>query len=630
MAAFGCSVFGQALPAHADEAAPPDLSSLSIEQLGDIQVTSVSKRPETIGAAASAIYVITRDDIARSGSQTLPEILRLAPNLQVYQTSASAYVVTARGFNGAPGAQNFSNKLLVLIDGRSVYTPLYSGVYWDTQDVPPEDIERIEVISGPGATLWGANAVNGVINIITRQAADTQGLSFTGQAGDQERTADLNYGGKLGEAVTYRLYARGVWAGDTVAAAGGSNNDRFSRGQGGFRFDWAAGPHDQATLQGDLYDGTEARLGDVNQQVRGGNITARWTHQLDAGSQLQVQAYFDRTERWDAGLGTGFGIDTYDVEAQHSFALGQGQQIVWGVGLRTARVAVNGTPSITILPALQTLNLGDLFAQDTLSLGSTLKLTLGGKIEDDPYLNPQFLPSIRLAWTPSGALSGWAAVSRALRSATPFDEGIVEKAGPTVLLSGNPDFKSEKLIAYELGGRFRLGNRAQISVSGFYNDYSDLRSVEVTPVTFFPLTWGNSMTGRAYGVEVWADYQVTNWWRLSPAVTTLTERFAFRPGANPLLGTSQAGDDPKYQASLKSSMTLGSRLTLDANLRYVSALPNPRIPAYANLDARLAWAFTDKLEVSVSGHNLLHDRLVEYPQGSLIPRSVMAGVQWRY
>jgi iron complex outermembrane receptor protein len=618
------------LPAWSEEAAPPDLSSLSIEQLGDIQVTSVSKRPETIGAAASAIYVITHDEIVRSGSQTLPEILRLAPNLQVYQTSASAYVVTARGFDGAPGSQNFSNKLLVLIDGRSVYTPLYSGVYWDTQDVPPEDIERIEVISGPGATLWGANAVNGVINIITRKAADTQGLLLTGQAGDQERTADLNYGGKLGEAVTYRLYARGVWGGDTETPAGTSNNDRFSRGQGGFRFDWQAGPHDQATFQGDLYDGTEARLGDVNQQVRGGNVTAHWDHQFQGGSDLQVQAYYDRADRWDAGEGTGFRIDTYDLNAQHSFAVGQGQQIVWGLGLRTADVTVNGTPSIAILPARQTLDLSDLFVQDTLSLGSQLKLTLGGKIEDDPYLKPQALPSIRLAWTPTDTITGWAAVSRAVRSATPFDEGVVEKSGPTVLLSGNPAFTNEKLIAYELGGRFQLGNRAQISVSGFYNDYSDLRSVEITPVSVFPITWGNNMTGRTYGVEVWADYQVTSWWRLSPAVTTLTESFAFKPGANPLLGTSQAADDPKYQASLKSSMTLGDRLTFDADLRYVSALPNPRIAAYANLDARLAWAFTDKLEVSVSGHNLLHDRLVEYPQGSLIPRSVMAGLQWRF
>ncbi|WP_162136384.1 TonB-dependent receptor plug domain-containing protein, partial [Caulobacter sp. AP07] len=301
-----------------------NFANLSIEELGEIQVTSVSKRAEPVREAPSAIYVITHDDIVRSGARTVPEMLRLAPNLQVQQFSASRYIITARGFNGNEAAQNRTNKLLVLIDGRSVYTPLYSGVYWDMQDVLPADIDRIEVVSGPGATLWGANAVNGVINITTRKSGDSQGGFLEAGGGSRERSISLRYGGRLGENLTYRVYVRDLKADSmgTIAADGSADHD-LSRTQGGFRLDWTPASGSALTLLGDVYDG------ESDNGLAGRNLLARWTRLGDGGAELQVQAYYDRAVR--RGV---FKVDTYDVDVRHSFDLGARQAVVWGGGFR--------------------------------------------------------------------------------------------------------------------------------------------------------------------------------------------------------------------------------------------------------------------------------------------------------
>ena len=623
----GAAGLGLATDAAAESSA--DLSKLSIEELGNVEVTSVSKRPEAIGQAAAAVYVITHDDIVRSGALSLPEILRLAPNLQVAQTSASGYVVTARGLNGAPAAQNFSNKLLVLIDGRSVYTPLFSGVYWDMQDVMPQDIERIEVISGPGATLWGANAVNGVINVITRRSADTQGGLLAVSAGDQGRSASLRYGGRISESLTYRVYGRSFLEKDSLALAGGRAHDHWSKPQAGFRLDWGPSPADSVTLQGDAYDGAEAQAGASAEDIRGGNLTARWSHALAGGSSLQVQAYYDRAERGAEVDGSGFQVDTYDLDLQHGFTLGDQQEVVWGGGYRVSRYHIDGTSTLSFAPAGRTLALVNLFAQDTLSFGNATRLVLGVKVEDDPYVGPELLPNVRLSWAPNAQATLWAAVSRAVRSPTPFDRDVVEKLGGRVFLIGGPDFQTEKLTAYEVGTKLAPSDRASISVSAFYNVYDDLRSIEVAPGGFVPLRWGNRMTGRTYGMEAWGDYQVTRWWRLSASFNALEERFKFAAGASGLLGTSQAANDPKYQAQLKSSADLGA-VTVDAALRYASALPDPRVPAYVELNGRVGWNLTDRLQLAVSGHNLLHDSHREYPGASRIPRAVFIDLQWRF
>ena len=606
-----------------------DLSRLSIEELGEVQVTSVSKRPEAIGQAPSAIYVITQADIARSGATSLPEILRLAPNLQVTQAGASRYVITARGMNGSPAAQNFSNKLLVLVDGRTVYTPLYSGVYWDMQDVLLQDIDRIEVISGPGATMWGANAVNGVINITTRSSADTQGGVLAIGQGDQERTAALRFGGKLSDAVTYRVYAKTFLDDDTRTPAGQAGNDHWSKPQVGFRLDWAASASDKLTLQGDAYDGYEAQPSAPAEDIRGGNILARWNRSWQGGSTLQVQTYYDRVERGDEVDGSGFHVDTYDLDVQHRLPLGDRQEIVWGGGYRTSRYRIDGTSSLLFSPAARHLNLANVFMQDSIVLTPSTTLVLGAKIEDDPYIDPVLLPTARLSWTPNGDAMVWAAVSRAIRAPTPFDRDVVERVGGVDFLIGGGEFRSETLIAYELGAKLRLSPRASLSISSFYNDYDRLRSIELAPAGFLPLRWGNLLEGHTYGVEAWGEYQVAGWWRLSGAVNYLDEKFKFTADTFHVLGVSQTANDPKYQASVKSSMDLGP-VTLDGALRYVSALPEPRLPAYAELDGRLGWNITPRVMLALIGRNLLHAEHREYTDGARIQRSVSIGVQWRF
>lgn len=619
-----------AIPAGVQAAeAPLDLSQLSLEELAEIQVTSVSKRPEVAADAPAAIYVITRDEIARAGPQSLPEILRLAPNLAVSQASSSRYVITARGFNGAPDAQNYANKLLVLIDGRTVYSPLFSGVYWDMQSVVPRDIDRIEVISGPGATLWGANAVNGVINITTRSSADTQGGLLVAGIGDQRRSATLRYGGRLSEALTYRVYATTFLADDTLAPAGGKNNDHWSLPQTGFRADWSPTTADTVTLQGDLYRGFQAQGGAPAQTVRGGNITSRWTRSNADGGSLQVQAYYDRAVRGAEVEGSGFRVDTYDADLQHSFSAGR-HGVVWGGGYRLVRYRIDGAPALFFEPARRDLRLINAFVQDTWTLSPAASLVLGVKFEDDSYVKPVLLPNARLSYRVSDRVTAWAAASRAVRAPTPFDRDVVELLGGQRFLVAGDRFRSEKLTAFELGLKARYSSRAMVTVSAFYNDYDRLRSIEITPDTFLPLRWGNLMTGETYGVEAWGSLQVTEAWRLSGAVNYLDGKFRFKDGASGLLGPRQAGNDPKYQARLSSDLDIAPNVRLNAALRYVSAMPEPRLPAYTELDARISWRVSDRVELSLAGSNLLHRRHREYVDGSAIPRSVYAELQWGF
>lgn len=619
-------------PARADTPlTAADLERMSIEDLAKIDVSSVTKSPEALSDAPAAIYVITHDQIIRSGAVTLPEILRLAPNLQVFQTSASQYVITARGFNGNSADQSFSNKLLVLIDGRSVYSPLYSGVYWDMQDVPPEDIDRIEVISGPGATLWGANAVNGVINIVTRKAADTQGGLVDVEAGNLENALTVQYGGKIGTDLAYRVYARAVADEDDETASGARAHDNWDRPQGGFRLDWTPNDADTVTVSGDDYAASEAQEGAPNQEIEGRNLMVRWTRLTPDQGTLQVQAYYDQTGRETLDGGGKFTVDTYDLDVQDSFDLGARNAIVWGGGLRFSRYDIEGTPSIYFEPADATLDLSDAFVQDSVMVTSRVKLIAGLKLENDPFSGVAPLPSVRLSWKPVDGALFWAAASRAIRSPTPFDQDVQEKLGSILFLTGASDFEAERLIAYEVGGRFQPTQRLAFSISAYDNRYDDLRSLEFSPVTLFPLEWGNRMRGGVEGVEIWGDLQATSWWRLSATLDLLHEHLGFVQGASQLLGVAQAGDDPKQQASLRSSMDLGHGVTLDGDLRYVGALPDPAVPAYAELDTRLGWAVTRRVRLSLSGFNLLHDRHQEYPAPALpVSRSFDLGVQWRF
>jgi iron complex outermembrane receptor protein len=606
-----------------------DLRAMSIGDLAAIDVSSVSKTPLALGDAPAAIYVITHDDIARSGARTVPEMLRLAPNLQVAQTSASDYNITARGLSGNESAQNFPNKLLVLIDGRSVYTPLYSGVYWDMQDVMPADVERIEVISGPGASLWGANAVSGVINIITRRARDTQGGLLEVHAGGLEQSASARFGGAKGN-LNYRLYFNAFSNAQTRTAAGARAHDDWARFQGGFHIDWAPVASDHFTLQGDALSGTESQLGASDETNAGRNLMLRWNHDAANGAALQVQAYYDRHQRRTLQGGGDFSVDTYDLDVQHSTDIGSRNLLVWGGGVRFSRFDINGSNGLVFDPRKSTLRLGNLFAQDTLTVAEGLSLTLGAKLEDGPYTGISFMPSGRLSWRFAKGAMLWGAVSRAVRSATPFDRDVREWVGGTLFVTGSGMFRTEKLTAFELGGRFQPADSLTFSVSGYYNRYDDLRSIELSPVTgFLPLAWGNGMRGHAKGLEAWADYGVAPWWKLSAGLNLLRESFGFQSGSAGLV-PEQQGSDPRHQYFLRSSMTPVPGLTIDADFRAIAARPNPHVPAYAELNARIAWAVAKRLELSLSGRNLLHARHIEYAPGNAIPRKVLAGAQWRF
>jgi iron complex outermembrane receptor protein len=607
-----------------------DLQNLSIEELANIQISSVSKSAEPLSDAPAAIYVISHDDIIRSGRTSIPEILRLAPNLEVAQLSATTYAISARGFNVGNNA-SMSDKLLVLIDGRSVYTPLFAGLYWDMQQVLPEDIERIEVISGPGATLWGANAVNGVINIITRKSADTQGGVLDIGAGNLERSASLQYGGRLSDDLTYRVHAEGFNFSPNQISTGADASDSWSKPQGGFRIDWTP-PGDSVMLQGDLYHASEA----PGDNVGGRDLVANWQHQLDGGSSLQLQTYYDQAKRFTDN-GGGFTVDTYDLELQHSIKLGGWNDIVWGVGDRVISYeiedAITPASSLLFVPSGRTLNLANVFVQDTVPLADTVKLTLGMKVENEPYTGIEPMPSVRLSWKVTDTALLWGAVSRAVRAPTPVDRDIREVLGTTDFLNGSSNFVPEVMTAYELGTRIQASPRVSFSISTFYNVYDHLRTIEPAPGGFLPLSFGNMMRGLVYGAEVWGSYRVTDWWRLTAGFNVQHEHLRFEPGSSGIGGLPFAADDPSHQASLRSSINFSDDVTWDADLRYVGKLPNPGVPEYAELSTRLGWKISPSLEVSISGFNLLHARHVEFIEGvqsDEIPRSFFVETRWRF
>jgi iron complex outermembrane receptor protein len=632
--AFGLLCCIIASPTLADEAKPPaseDLSNLSIEQLANIQVRSASKRPQPLSDVPAAMYVIDHEQIVRSGALTIPEMLRLAPNLQVYETSPNNWVVTARGLNGLPFAQSTSNKLLVLIDGRTVYTPLFSGVYWDLPDLLPDDVERIEVISGPGATLWGANAVNGVINIITRSASSTSGLFAQAQAGTAEQVAGLRFAGQAGPQLAYRAYARWLRGDADSVPSGASAHDAWHRLGGGFRLDWTPSNLDVVTLQGDAFGGREEENPPGGGQISGRDLMLRWNRGMGEGQQLQVQAFYDRIARGQTPSAPALHIDTYDFDAQDSLSLGGRNQLVWGGGARVTSYAINGLPTFFFVPDNRNLFLGNIFIQDTFAIAKRVTLTGGIKAEHDPYVGWSLLPDVRLALRPSGSTLLWAAVSHAVRSPTPFDEDVREfAAGNVVTLSGDRAFRTEKLTAYEIGLRATPLAGLSFSATGFYHHYDDLRSVEIgTGPGLLNLVWGNGLEGHSYGLEAWASASPLPWWTLSAGATLMHEAFHFKPGSSGIIGTFQNGVDPTHYFTARSSMNLGRSVTLDLDLRAVGHLQNGGVPAYAELGGRLAWNVSDHLAFTLTGANLLHKRHVEYPGGDEIPRKILAGLEWR-
>jgi len=609
------------------------LKKLSIEQLMDLQVTSVSKRPERLSQTASAIQVITQQDIRRSGASSLAEALRLASNLQVAQVDSRQWAISARGFNGTT-----ANKLLVLIDGRTIYTPLFSGVFWDVQEVPLEDIDRIEVISGPGATLWGANAVNGVINVITKDAKDTQGFLLTGGGGtEQHGFGTVRYGAALGSSVRARIYGRGFDRDATAFPSGQDAADDWHLEQGGFRMDWEASSASHATLQGDLYDGRIAQDSGGDIAVTGRNVIAKWSRTLSDRSSLTAQLYYDRTNR-DIPRLFGEHLDTYDVELQHSTRLGARHDLVWGLGYRNIndRTVVGADSTLAFLPTQVAREWFTGFVQDEIALvPNRIHVTLGTKIEHNDYTGFEVQPSGRVSWRLASSGLLWAAVSRALRTPSRIDRDLFAPAKPPYFLTGGPDFHSEEELAYELGYRYQRGSVA-LSVATFYSRYHGLRSIEqVNPPNPVPLVIGNGQDGESYGGEVTAEYWLTSRWRVHAGYTELRVHVWPNPGSTDMSRGATESQVPDRQFLLQSWVDLPGHLGLAAGFRAIDDINNQLVPAYAELNATLTWQPTSHLDLSLVGQNLLHDQHREFgaatsPTRRDIQRGVYGAVAWRF
>ena len=619
------------ISAQGEQVSPADgvsLVDLSLEQLGDVQVISVSRQPEPLARAPSSIYVITNEEIRRSGATTLGEALRSAPNLQVARINSVQYAITARGFNNS-----LANKLLVLIDGRTVYTPLVSGVFWDQHDLVLSDVDRIEVISGPGATLWGANAVNGVINIITRTAGETQGGRVSVGGGNFERNASVRYGGTLGTTGHYRAYAKTTSFDATQRSSGISALDEWSKQQVGFRADWD-NDVDRVTLQADIHDGrsqdrgTAAGFAFGRIEVSGANVLGRWTRTLANGSDLRVQSHFDHTERDDA-LFFRPRRDTFDVELQHGIVRGA-HDVVWGGGYRRTSDDIGTGFITTFIPASRDLKWANVFVQDRIELRSNLETTVGLKLERNDYTGTESLPSARLAWTPVDGRLVWAAASRAVRAPSRIDRDVFFPGTPPFLVIGGPNFQSEVAKVIEVG--YRAQPRADIgySITIFEHDWDKLRSGTAIPVQL-----ENRIEGDVYGVEAWANWRATERWELAGGLTTLEKDLALEPGSTDPAGVANPtlANDPEFQWTLRSSLRLPLGLTLDLSARRVDSLPNPKVPRYAAVDARLAWESRARLGVVLTVRNLLdsaHPEFEAAPNRSELPRSALLTVDWRF
>ncbi len=613
-------------PALGVQLAAADLSRLSIEELANIDVTSVSRTPEPVSAAPAAIYVITADAIRRSGAHSIPEVLRLAPNLQVAQNDAATYAISARGFNHNTST---SNKLQVLIDGRIVYSPLFSGTFWDEQNLVIADIDRVEVISGPGGTLWGANAVNGVINIVTKHSADTKGALAEAYYGTSQRGFETRYGGALGEEGSYRLYAMGFDRGPSKLANGNDATDEWDNLKGGFRADWSRAA-DALMLEGDIYKGTSEHVTAEVQtgSIAGGDIIGRWNHTFADESQLQAQLYYNNTRR-NITSGVDATVNTYDADAQYNFTAGSNAFVIGG-GYRDNQDSFSAGPGTAFLsPAERHLTRSNIFVQDQIALTDALDVTLGLKFEHNSYTGWEYMPDARIAYKIFDNALLWATVSRAVRTPSRFDRDFVNPG----LLSGGPNFDSENVIAYEGGYRGQPAENLSLSISGFYNVYDSLRTVEASGPFVFPLVVLNGMRGHTYGIEAWADAALTDWWRISAGVSTLHKDLKLAAGSLDIFGIGFAGNDPHWQAQLRSDMDLGPA-ELELALRGVGELPSPVVASYAELNAKLAWRVADAIELSLTGFNLLHKQHVEFINPALgaraIPRSVEFGARWEF
>jgi len=568
------------------------LADLSLEELGDVVVTSVSRRHVRLATAPASIYVISRDDIRRAGVTSLPEALRLAPNLQVARADTNQYAITARGANAV-----LANKLLVLIDGRTVYTPLFSGVFWEAQDTLLEDVDRIEVISGPGATLWGANAVNGVINVITRSAQATRGGVIGAGAGNLEREGFARYGAAASAQTSFRVYGKKVDRSNAELTSGARIRDESDREQAGFRVDSGDGGR-SITVQGDIYNG---RIDQAPSPRRfsGANLLGRWTQRQAHDAMLTAQVYYDHTFREHPGTFRER-LDIFDLDLQYGLVPITGHSLVVGGGYRYARDRVTNPAIQAFLPADKNLTWGHVFAQDEIALTPELKLTLGLKAEHNSYTGTELMPNLRVAWQLAHDQLLWSALTRAVRAPSRIDREFFIPASPPFVLAGGPNFQSEIAEVAEVGYRAHLGNRISGSVTAFWHEFDRIRSVEASPTG---LRLENKIEGRTYGAEAWAEYRPLDTWRLSAGIVRQRVKFMREPGSRDTNGLVTAGNDPSGWWQIRSSVDVSRNVEFDVSARRIGSLPNPYVPAYTAVDLRVGWRPLRQLEASLSVQN---------------------------
>lgn len=659
IAAFCVPAAGQSSPPAAQSA--DDLASKSLEELMDIKVTSASKKEEKMFKTAAAIYVITSEDIRRSGMTRIPDLLRMVPGVDVARIDGVGWAISVRGFD-----RRFTSKLLVLIDGRSVYSHDTSGVYWEALDMPLELIDRIEVIRGPGGALWGANAVNGVINIITKRAVDTQGGMITSVTGSEDRVGSAVYGGRIGDDAYYRVYGKYLNSTGLVDASGQPTHDGMDSGHGGMRLDWQASDSDSLTVLGELYDMADSEkltfvsslqnpLAPLTNDVAhysGGNLVGRWDHIFSDSSDMSLQFYFDS---FNDGIPVESAHDkTYDFEFQHHFAWGDRQDIIWGLGYRLIGDHFGQTPfgPVQFYPDARDSQIFSAFFQDEITLvEDRLRLTVGSRLEHDDFAGFQGEPNARLLWTPSARQTVWAAVSRAVRTPSRGEEDIDEDfealPGPdglpvVVTVFGNPGYKSEDLLAYETGYRAEVTNKVSLDIAAFYNVYTNLQTDTLgtpylalypVPRIVQPITFGNQMDGHTYGVEPSVNWAVTKFWKLSGSYSFL--HMVLNNKSGNLLGDN-AGDSPAREFQVRSYMNLPRSFRFDVAAYHVSNLPAESVPAYTRLDAAIGWHPTESMEFSFGGQNLLSPRHIESmaDDASAIPtevkRTAYGKITWRF
>ncbi len=644
---------------------PRDLTQASLEDLLNIQVTSVSKKEQKLSKTGAAVYVITQDDIERSGATNIPDLLRMAPGVNVAQINANSWAISIRGFN-----DRYADKVLVLIDGRSVYSPDTSGVFWDQQNLPLEDIERIEVIRGPGGTVWGANAMNGVINIITKSAKATKGGLLRAAGGSQANAQSLvQYGGAAGATGTYRVFGNYFNVGSLVALGGTSGSDDWHSTTAGFRSDWDLSSRDTLTVEGDLVKTSEGetlttlfsnalpqpQTLDADVRVGGGDILGRWNRTLSNGSDLSVQAYYDQHDRLDMGVQDN--LATTAVDFQHHLAIGKRNDMVWGAGYRFTDDRFTPGYALSMRPLHPSDSLFSTFLQDEIRLTNSLSLTAGSKFEHNAYTGFEYEPSVQLVWSPASRHSIWVSAARAIRQPARKDTDVqldystepLSGGGFALLqITGNPNLDAEKLHDFEGGYRVQAGRRLSLDVTGFLSFYRDLITIQPqTPVLsagpgipypIIPLLFENTTRARTWGGEFSANWSVTDRWKLSSGYGAIRMSIPADQRSTSSQVLELIDDTSKHQFQLRSNLNLTRRLEWDASAAYVGVLGDSGFgatPAYTRVDTRIGWRMGESLDFGLVGQNLLTPRHLEFPDlygihNTLVERAVFGKITWRF